>query len=261
MPTYAQAVAADLPTVWWRNQDGETGTNNTLALDASGNNNVGHYVGDSTIVAGPLNGQTSKAVSLNGARAIVAEGSLIGFASARTTLSLEAWVKTNSGSAQVACGYDGNGLANLQVGFGDMEDTNDGNKPVPVSPVDGANDNGWHHQVITYSASGANIIIIYYLDGVQAGIFTGTGDGPSSLSTDLSADYFAAGAGVNPPYNTPDFLSNLIDQFSGLLAEAAMYPQALSGARVLAHYTAGTTNPSPPVTAVASRNWYSQFEE
>ena len=87
---------------------------------------------------------------------------------------------------------------------------------------------GGVHQIVGVVTGGVGSTV--YIDGVLAASAAGTGSGgfgvlPTTLGMSLAA-----------PGSTAGFLP-----FSGGVSHAAIYPTALSAARVLAHYQAGTT--------------------
>jgi len=97
---------------------------------------------------------------------------------------------------------------------------------VTISSLAAVNDGAWHHVVGTYTG-GANGMKLY-VDGVYQGQGTAT---PVSLT-----GFWRAGADDLTGWpSAPD------PYYDGSLDELAVYTTSLSAARVLAHYTAGTT--------------------
>jgi len=91
-----------------------------------------------------------------------------------------------------------------------------------------------YHLVVTYNA--ATGVARLYVNGVEDGTLTGDANPMHSGDTPLGIASSAGGT-AGPNYN----------RFTGRLDEVAYYGSALSAARVLAHYTAGTNEPEPPV--------------
>lgn len=221
---YVDEVLADSPRHYWR-------------LDESSGNfaNSGSAGGSGTAGAGLTRGQASarpgfnSAVHFNGtsAAAVTQAQSATLWQSPYT---LELWFKTTVLDRTVAwfkdspywyLSIDASGRPyfvadDYQSGVVRME------SPYP------ANDNKWHHAAVTINHGGVSRL---YIDGVQVASKTFT---PGSYSG-------------TAPIEIGDSRSQFA--YTGLLDEVAIYPTALSGARIAAHFNAVETG--PPVSLLS----------
>ncbi len=223
--SYSSEVLADAPNAWYRQRE----TAAPIA-DSSGNGAPDSSVTSGTPtygIAGPIisDGAASKGISYDGADDYfnIPDDALFDVGD---VLTLEVWLKRN----ETASTYQQKILSKLvpayliylenhQFGFGKAETA------VIVLSTTTIQDLLWHHLVLTKNGA----TVKQYIDGVDV---TGTvtnatlGDGTGAL-------WIAAEAGFW--------------DLDGVLSEIAIYPTALSQARVQAHYAeaiaAGATLP------------------
>ena len=225
--SYSSEVLADSPVGYWRLEE----TSGTTASDSSGNARDGLHVNTPTLnVAGAYDG--SVGVDYNGSseRTTVADHAVFS-ADATGGLTVEAWVKSGNVSASIvskgaSANYewdlwiDGSGFGQFSVG---NLTTFDALGQVTLGDI---NDSAWHHVVGVID----NLAVMCYLDGVLV-----DSDTLSGTPTAGSAGVFIA--------NRADFAKPL----SGTVDDVAVFPSALSAARILAHYVAPTTWELPTV--------------
>lgn len=222
-PDYAQTVLNDGPVGYWR--FGERA--GTVAADSSGNGGDGTYTGGYTLAqagALTLDGDNDTALLLNGSTGYVAVPSSSAI-STGDTITIEFWIKRTaipgSGVQErfLNKGTDGTGyeawMINNLVVLGVYGVANMGNISTTITDT-----TTWHHIVLVHAPGTFH----GYIDGVEAS----TNIAPSTVITDNTAP-LAIGAVTG---GGGAFLNAQID-------EVAIYPTALSGARVLAHYQAG----------------------
>jgi concanavalin A-like lectin/glucanase superfamily protein len=220
--TYQSTVLTDSPTFLWLLNE----TSGTSAADATGNGNIGGYTGGFTLGQSAPSGVTTFSVALDGSSGHV----LNYFGSFQTNVSAEVWFNTTSAN--------GGALLFYWLSFG-VYLNNSGN--VIASILDGAsartyctsplayNNGSWHHMVATYSTATSNLLL--YIDGAQVASLNDTnGISNTGNNTVNAGDDNQLVAFPVVPNST---------YLAGSLCAAAVYPTALSAARVLAHYNAG----------------------
>lgn len=226
--TCANAVTAGAPRFYYKLD--ETAANSTVT-DSSGQGRNGSYVG--TVTKGQPDAcarDAGTAVLFNGTNAYVSYGSAL---QVPTTLSLEAWVKTQSVRGGVLVGFGGSAtgasttvdrvvyLTNAgKVAFG----INNASKTAVVSNAT-VNDGGWHHVLVTLGTTGTKI----YVDGVESG--TGSATATTTYTGYLRVAYDNVSAWPSAP--TSSFLNATVD-------EVAVYTTQLTLADAVSHYQAGT---------------------
>jgi hypothetical protein len=149
-----------------------------------------------------------------------------------STYSLEAWINTSS-----VTGGKILGLENVQTGWGTTYDrqlymTNNGRLAygivsggvrTAVTSAASFNNGQWHHVVATQGATGMTL----YVDGVSVGT-------NPTVTPDAANGFWRIGGGnVTGWANAPSSSA-----LSGSYDEVAVYPSALSAARVSAHFAA-----------------------
>ena len=233
--TYVSNVLADSPSVFYRLGDGSTAS----MADSSGHGANGTYSAANTTlgVAGPLIGDATSAVTTganNQGVGTSTDSVLPSYNSART---VEAWVNTtqnSSGMTLVSWGVPGTNTAMAAYVYPTaiaLDGYND-NKifPTPYATNDGL----WHLVTLTYDGT----TIRAYLDGLPIGTshFTGVLNTlPGGLNVGLSV------------WNSAQF-------YDSTIADVAVYPSALSAARVLAHFNAsGYVRPAAPGSPKATK--------
>lgn len=234
VPTaYSLAVTSDAPA--WYARLGEA--SGTTFLDQAGNGTTGTWdLGLPDPVAGLLTGDTDGARSFTGD-----DGGTVPYGTwmaTSTALTLEAWIKTTSGGAILDRDVLTTGRVwQFRVSSGKLQFITIGGSTgtVTATSVASVNDGVRHHVAATFD--GSNIRL--YIDGVL--------DNTVAASGSLLASLVPLRIGVS---NSGGSSSN-INQFVGTIDEPAYYTSVLSGTRIAAHYTTGSTAPASPATVVA----------
>ncbi len=230
---YPAGVMADAPSHYWRLGQAAGAATSPDQASARSLTLLSAVTGG---VGGALNGSTDTAAAF--------AGSLSGRAATSVaepgpqTFSLELWFSTTSASGGKLFGF-----GNSSTGTSSSYDRHlylDNAGHLTFGVYNGAartvttertyNDGAWHHVVATLSATG----MVLYVDGVQS---VGSAQATSAQAFD---GYWRLGGDALGSWPN----SGSSDNFAGTLDEVAVYPTALSAARVLAHYTAGIT-PQP----------------
>ena len=168
------------------------------------------------------------------------------------TLSVEAWVKTTSTTGGPVVSY---GVSNDQPSLNDdrtlylspsgqayfgiwTKNANGTNNTVNSTAA--VNDGRWHHLVGTVGSGGMKL----YVDGTQAASNAAITSSPNTL-----AGFWRLG-GDGMPYwpQAPSALNNWWT-LAGSIADVAVYPTALSAARVAAHAGGAAPTNQPPTAA------------
>lgn len=224
---YATAVTADAPSTWFRLGE----TSGTVATDAGSARRNGIYVGGPTLgVPGALTCDPSTAIGLNGT-----SGQIISTApqaAAPATFTVEAWFSTTVGGGKII-GY-GNSQAGTSSGYDRHVYLTDSGQIVfgvynngfhtIVSP--GTYLDGKYHQVAASLSPTAGMVL--YVDGAQVATDAATRAGENSTGW-WRIGYDNLNGWPGQP--TRFF-------FTGSLDEVAVYPTALTAARLAAHYAA-----------------------
>jgi hypothetical protein len=218
--SYASLVGADRPVGFWPMDDTD---GQVRDVSAHGNDAVVHGSVRSG-QPGPLAGETSSSMSLDGGYLEVPDSSSLDFTGPYT---LEAWVQPrDSGDQGVLEKYDAparNGYL-LRLGARNrpeamnlsdtLSTTGPGDKPVLQW--------GWHHLVSVYDGS----TLTTYLDGARLRSVP-MGRIPTAGASSLKIGARGDDAG---------------NRFGGLMADVAVYDHALTAAQVGAHYVKGVTD-------------------
>ncbi len=225
--SYQDEVLADSPTLYWRLGESSGPT----AQDATANNRDGTYTGCTFSIAGALTGDADTAVTLDGIDDVVKRTDEAALTLA-TEGTLEIWAKRGEVGVEHTMFSKGSSTYRLLYTSGNVLELHSDGAVVVASATGTVADTDWHHIVATWSAATA---IDLYIDGVNR--TSGTPGAPtfSDTASDLSVGLRHNGAAP----------------FDGTLDEAALYATALTGARVLAHYEAGTAVSDPPALSKA----------
>lgn len=219
--TYSSEVLADSPLAYWRLGD----TSGTTATDSSGNSKNGTYSGGYTLnTTGLLTSDVDKAVAFDGSSGMVT----VADATDLTAFTVECWIKTSDSNAKLVArrGTDTSGdttsIFKLQISGGNIQGVvwKNGSTADSVTGTS-VNNNAAHHVALTYDGT----TIRLYLDGASVGT-PASGIVSGALPTVDSALTMAGEA--------------TFANYAGVLDEVAYYSTALSGARIAAHYAAGT---------------------
>jgi hypothetical protein len=227
--TYQSTVLADSPTFLWLLNE----TSGTTAADASGNGNAGAYTGGCTLGLSAPSGVTTGAVALDGSTGHI----LNYFGSFQTNVSAEVWFNTTSANGGALLFYwlsfgaylndSGNVIASMLDGTSA--------RTYCTSPL-AYNNGSWHHMVATYSTTTSNLLL--YIDGAEVASLNDThgisNSGNNTVNVGDDNQLVAFPVVPNSTY------------LAGSFCAAAVYPAALTAARVLAHYQAGAA--TTPIT-------------
>jgi hypothetical protein len=225
LPSYAQAIAADSPELWYRFRE----TSATTASDFSSTPHNGTYQGSVTLGAlGPTSAvEASSAATLDGSSGYVSNAYMW---INPQEFTLEAWVKTTSTQGGLIVGFASTptgaaGSYDRQIYMANTSQIYFGagaNKT--INSTRSYNEGGWHLIDATLSPAGMDL----YVDGALV----------ASNATDTIAQgynvywrvgYDSLGGWLAHP--TSNFFAASID-------EVAVYPTALGTSRVTAHYLA-----------------------
>jgi hypothetical protein len=237
--TYQSTVLADSPSFLWPLND-TSGTAN----DASPNGVNGTYESGTTQgVTGPFTGST--ATGFDGNTGLVSSQNQV---TGPETFSVEGWFKTTTVDGGKLIGF-GNGQTGASSNYDrHIYMMNDGQlvfgvwngQTETVETPNVYNDGQWHYVVATYDAtntSGPNIA--FYVDGQLIGTTT-------SSAAQAYTGYWRVGGDNLNGWNLDPWGSNSQGTtqpasyyFNGTIADAAVYPTALSAASVATHYAAG----------------------
>ena len=244
---YPTAVRADNPTLYWKLDE----TSGARVFDSSDSDHIGDYTGGVTLNLASTVAGGGRSITLNGSNGKAASA-IVERAQAPTQYSVEMWFRTttNRGGKLIGFGsaftgnsgnYDRHVYMNNsgQLLFGAF----DGSARTIKSQA-AYRDGNWHHMVATQGSNGMRL----YVDGTQVAQNTITGNQSYTGFWRVGQD------NLNSWPERPT--SNA---FAGSIDEVAVYPGALSAARVLTHYAQGrpasvtdTQAPSTPTSLTAS---------
>ncbi len=228
---YGQAVLADKPSLYLRLDDPA----GSIALDTSGNGDDGTYEpGASFGAGGPLVSDPSdSAVALSSGTAVTQSGA--GLPSGKSARTVEFWWRTSNCYSAPYVNYGGSGVANdaFDVVLGGCSARNgatgrglqlltEGQSflwALPTTWFDGR----WHLFDVTYDGTTATA----YMDGQVVG--------SSPVATPLATVTPGNGFGIGDAQNDPNA------EGEDDVAEAAVYPTALTPTQVDSHWSAGAS--------------------
>jgi PKD repeat protein len=225
---YVTTVRADSPQSYWRL--GETVTGGTAA-DAVGSRPLTVGSGVTRNAAGALAGDPNTAYSFNGSSSATLATQTA--TAAPNTFTAEAWFLTSStsGGRILGWGNSASGTSSTydrqvyldsrgRVNFGVKTTSRSRTTTWTVGSSASFNDGKWHHVAASLSSSG----LALYVDGALA-------DSSEDATSGLAYNgYFRVGS---------DRAISGANTFNGRIDEVALYPTALSAARVKAHAVAG----------------------
>ena len=223
---YSNDVTSDGATAFWRLGEGSGST----VYDYAGFNDATASDGVSRGAAGAIGGDSDTASSFNGSG-----NGLVVSPSMETTpsFSVEAWVKTTSNQGGKIVGYGGSisgdsGSYDRHVYMDNVGHITFGVYPGAVRTVDSGNktynDNTWHHIVASQSSTNG---LALYIDGKRIGA-----DASTTTAQDYPGFWRIGGDNLGGWPNQPssNYLNASID-------DVAVYPSALSLAKVQQHFT------------------------
>lgn len=229
---YVDEVLNDSPVLYWRLGESSGPT----AEDATANNRDGTYTGCTFSQAGALVGDADTGVLFDGVDDRVQrvdEPAL----DLGDTFTMEAWVKRASIGAIHA--IMGKGIGTYLLRF-NSDDTlhllQSQTADIVGSTITITDTSAWHHVVGTK----AGAAVFLYIDGADV-----TGTVSNATCADSGTEFRV---GCDTGGGVPE------THFHGSIDEAALYPTALSPARVLAHYLSGVAldEPGPALRFVQS---------
>lgn len=225
--TCAAAATASSPSGYWRLNESAGPT----AADSSGHGDTGTYQGGVTYgVAGPCKRDKATAVTLNGSSGYVSTATQV---SNPQVFTVEIWFKTTTtaGGRLIGFGSSKTGQSNNddrhvymtnggQVIFGVQP-----KKTATITSTDSYNDGTWH--LVDASLSSAGMAL--YLDGQLVA------SDPKTTSAESYSGYWRLGSDSISSWASAPTSS----YFAGSVAQAAVYPTALSATQIANDYTAG----------------------
>ncbi len=238
--SYLTTIKRDHPSFIWRlNQ-----TSGSTAYDSTTHGYNGIYEpGTTKGAAGPITGVTGTATSFNGSTGLVTAKTK---QTSPGTFSVETWFKTSTNLGGLIAGF-GSGqtgpsatydrhvymMNDGQLVFGIWN----GSGPDTIETSNVYNDNKWHYVIGTYQASTKTMVL--WVDGQKIGTHTATATSYSGYwrvgydnLTGWNLDYWG--------HNSQGTTEPLRYHFNGTVGYVAVYPTALSAARVAAHYAANS---------------------
>ncbi|HUZ55982.1 MAG TPA: LamG domain-containing protein, partial [Streptosporangiaceae bacterium] len=236
--TYPSAVLHDSPSFYWRLGE----SSGTTAADRSGHGRSGIYEPGTTLGAsGAITGGTNTAVSLDGkSDGYITSAKIM---NNPQTFSMELWFKTTTDHGGRLIGF-----GNARTGTSSEYDRqiymmNDGqlvfgvyhNGIQVIETTHVYNDGQWHYAVATLGSSGMRL----YIDGSLAGTNTTSSAEAYNGYWRVGGDNLKGRWSLTPVlYDSQGATSPNSYYFAGTVDEVAVYAQALSAARVAAHYAA-----------------------
>jgi glucose/arabinose dehydrogenase len=220
---YAAAIAADAPSQHWRLGD----TTGTTAIDASGSNRPGTYMGGVTLnQAGAITGDADRAVALDGNDDRITRYPADGISG--NALSVDFWAKTSNTTKEgTLVSYAVAGQTE-ELQLRDQRGMDVYVKGARVYTGVSFADGQWHHIAVTWTSTAGALRV--YKDGVLA--YSGTLATGASLTAGgalvLGQDQDSLNGGFDPA-----------QAYLGQLDEVALYPSVLSATQVQAHRQAG----------------------
>ncbi len=221
---YAAQVELDDPVGYWRL--GESA--GVRAFDQSGSGNMGKASGGVTVgQSGALASDPESSTAFDGSSGFITTGA----AGSLSRWTLEAWINPSAGqttdAAVVSDVYST--LINYVLFFNPTGST-------PLGLVAGFYDGaGWHYTAPVNVRLGSWSHVAATYDGAQIRVYI---DGTQLASLSYAASPVSNGLGlrIGRRWDLPNY-------FAGNIAEVAIYPTALTQARLQAHYAAGRTIP------------------
>lgn len=213
--TIAEEVLADTPIGYWKLDE----TSGTTAADSSGNGLDGTYTGTYTLNQSGPAGTGAFQNSTTG-HVLLPDNALYDIGDVGT---VECWVKrvtTSINTAIISFGSAGS----FYIRFGTtnaLEFLKAGTALIVTSTTVISDTTTWHHVAATKNGATSKL----YIDGVDV-----TGTVTNATMTNVARDKAIGGS----------YQSAIQERQTTVFAHAAFYGTALSAARILAHYEAGS---------------------
>jgi RHS repeat-associated protein len=226
---YSGVALSDSPVAYWRLEESST---SSAAADSSGFGNAGSYNGGLTLSqSGPISTETDHAATFDGSSGYVSAPNSTSLNQPTSAITLEAWIKPTDyvNEPVILKSYTSHTDPYYQYGLFQFYDEvrldlSLGDVRYMFVSTGGITTGVWNYIVATWDGS----TVRFYVNGTAVG----TGSASGTIST----------------YSTPVTLGtyeNLRSSpyyfWGGKLDEAAIYPTALSAARIAAHYAAATS--------------------
>ena len=238
--SYPQTVLRDRPSFFWR-LDQASGS---VVADSSPARFTGSYEpGTSLGAPGPIAGVKNTATSFDGHRGLVTSARSV---TAPPAFSIEGWFKTTTSTGGLLAGF-----GSSQAGPSSRYDRhiylmNDGQlvfgvwngKPATIETPDVYNDGHWHYVVATFGPGQGSPSMALYVDGQRIGVK------PTGAAQAYVGYWRVGGDNLNgwslDPWgsNSQGTTEPNSYHFRGTIGDVAVYPYALSAARVALHYAA-----------------------
>lgn len=217
---YSDTILADSPKGYWPLDD-SSGSSTVVDLATSPHN--GTVGAGTTLGATGKHGTAMSTTGASGQGVSIGAGNVLG--SGWSALTLEAWVKTTSGTNGLPIIWNDNESSarnwRLSLKTGGLPEilfwNASGSLGIATSSV-AVHDGNWHHVVGVYN--GTNVLI--YVDGTQRGSATNSGNAAANAAATLLIGRHTNGS-----------------SFNGTIDEAAIYSTALSPSQISAHYAFG----------------------
>jgi len=236
--SYQSAVLYGKPSFLWLLDQ----TSGRVAVDSSPHHFNGIYKWGTTLrVPGPIPGVKATATAFNGRWGLVTSASQV---TSPGTFSIEAWFKTTTNTGGKIVGFGSKQTGRSSIYDRQIYMMNDGQlvfgmatpQREAIETPNVYNDGQWHDVVATFHAGASSSTMTLYVDGRQAA--TQAAGVPSSY-----AGYWRVGgdnlSGWNLDYWGHDSQGGTEPNsyyFRGSIGDVAVYPYAMAGARVAAHY-------------------------
>ncbi|MGC9961925.1 MAG: LamG domain-containing protein [Acidimicrobiales bacterium] len=236
---YVATVVASHPSFLWELDE----TSGHVVEDASPNRFTGIYEPGTTLgVPGPLAGEKNTATAFNGTTGFVTAAKEV---AAPKLYSIEAWFKTSTQTGGLITGFSEQQTAlskelatnvymmnDGQVVFGAWTDR-DATHTETIETPNVYNDGHWHFVVATMSASGMSL----YVDGQLVG------NNPATAVATFTGYWRVGSANLTgwsllPQPNSQGLTEPNSFFLDGVIGDVAVFPIAISAARVALHYAA-----------------------
>ncbi len=211
---YAFEVDADNPLVWYRLGE----SSGTVATDSSGNGYHGTYEGGATFNsrAGLIDNDSDDAIGFDGVDDDVLAPGDLGRTSA--AVSVEAWFEVSAIGANQVILEQSDGTRRVLVAISSAGFLYGSDGASHIETTSALTAASLYHVVMTFTGAAGKV----YVNGVDV-----------TAGTLVQFPNTGVATRIGRSLNGGSF-------FSGTLDEVAVYDSALSAARVLAHYNAGT---------------------
>ena len=227
---YVSAVMADSPSLFYLLDE----PNGTWASDYSGNDQTGRYTDIASYrVPGATPDDFGYGVALDKTSRIIPDGTAV---ASPLNFTLELWFKTRTTAGGPLLGFEATRdessfPADRQVKMDAAGHIVYGGwtsvSSKPLTSTARYNDGAWHHLAVSVTGSGLTENASVYVDGAKVA------SGPTSWVS-IFTGWWRIGAGTVPgTFGLPSAAG-----FTGSVDDVAVYPTALSAARISAHYAA-----------------------